>query len=133
MQTAISDFNHLAHARVLRQIQKFMCYSTVLPCFILNLRAISKYLPRAYIRRIDLTEGDFCVRSLGGLYIEGLIFGILRYLICTIPKISPGAYIFQRPFLSALFFEGLILQSEGLIYGGKFAFQNRLGYPYSWK
>ena len=37
-----------------------------------------------------------------------------------IPKISPGAYIFQRPFL-----RGLVL--EGLIYGGKFAFQNRLG------
>ena len=32
-----------------------------------------------------------------------------------IPKISPGAYIFQR----RLF--------EGLIYGGKFAFQNQLG------
>ena len=35
-----------------------------------------------------------------------------------IPKISPGAYIFQRPFLRGLFL-------EGLIYGGKFAFQNR--------
>ena len=34
-----------------------------------------------------------------------------------IPKISPGAYIFQRPLL-----RGLCL--EGLIYGGKFAFQN---------
>ena len=34
-------------------------------------------------------------------------------------KISPGAYIFQRPFLRGLF-------SEGLIYGRKFAFQNRL-------
>ena len=34
-----------------------------------------------------------------------------------IPKISPGAqYIFQRPFLRDLY-------SEGLIYGGKFAFQ----------
>ena len=48
-----------------------------------------------------------------------------------IPKISPeagggggGGYIFQRPFLRGLF-------SEGLIYGGKFAFQNRLGWPYS--
>ena len=39
---------------------------------------------------------------------------------CKIPKISPGAYIFQRPLLS-----GLVL--EGLIYGGKPAFQNRLG------
>ena len=37
-----------------------------------------------------------------------------------IPKISPGAYIFQRPILRGLYF-------EGLIYGGKFAFQNRLG------
>ena len=58
MQTAISDYNHLVHTRVLRQIQKFMCYCTVLPRFILNLRAISKYkLPRAYTRRVDLTEG----------------------------------------------------------------------------
>ena len=40
-----------------------------------------------------------------------------------IPKISPGAYTFQRPFLEGLFFwRGLY--SEGLIYGGKFAFQN---------
>ena len=37
-----------------------------------------------------------------------------------IPKISPGAYISERPFLKGLFL-------EGLIYGGKFAFQNRLG------
>ena len=35
-----------------------------------------------------------------------------------IPKISPGDYIFQRPFLRGLFL-------EGLIYGGKFAFQNQ--------
>ena len=43
-----------------------------------------------------------------------------------IPKISLRAYIFQRPFLRGLFSEGLIF--EGLyMYGGKFAFQNRLG------
>ena len=30
----------------------------------------------AYIWRGDLTEG-FCVTGLGGLYLEGLIFGIL--------------------------------------------------------
>ena len=36
-----------------------------------------------------------------------------------IPKISPGADIFQRPFLRGLY-------SEGLIYGGKIAFTNRL-------
>ena len=37
-----------------------------------------------------------------------------------IPKISPGTYIFQRPFLRGLFL-------EGLRYGGKFAFQNQFG------
>ena len=37
-----------------------------------------------------------------------------------IQRISPGAYIFQRPFLRGLY-------SEGLIYGMKFEFQNRLG------
>ena len=31
----------------------------------------------AYLRRVDLTEG-FCVTGFGGLYLEGLIFGILR-------------------------------------------------------
>ena len=36
-----------------------------------------------------------------------------------IPKISPGAYIFQKPLLRGLY-------SEELIYGGKFAFQTRL-------
>ena len=39
----------------------------------------------------------------------------------NIPKISPRAYIFQKPFLRGLFLEGLIF--GGLIYGGKFAFQ----------
>ena len=34
-----------------------------------------------------------------------------------IPKISPWAFIFQRPFLRGLFL-------EGIIYGGKFSFQN---------
>ena len=40
---------------------------------------------------------------------------------CKVLKISAGAYIFEK----ALF--------EGLIYRGKFAFKNWLGYPYSWK
>ena len=46
-----------------------------------------------------------------------------------IPKISPGAHIFQRPFLRGLFLEGLIF---GGAYG-KFAFQNRMGYPFIWE
>ena len=33
----------------------------------------------AYIRRGDLTEG-FLRHDFGGLYLEGLIFGILRYI-----------------------------------------------------
>ena len=78
MQTAISDYNHLVHARVLRQIQKFMCYCTVLPHFILNLRAISKYkLPRAYIRRVDLTEG-FLRYEFRGLIHGGAYFRTFR-------------------------------------------------------
>ena len=41
---------------------------------------------------------------------------LIHFIYHKILKISPGAYIFQRPFL-----RGLIL--EGLIYGGKFALQ----------
>ena len=36
----------------------------------------------AYIRRGDLTEG-FCVTSLGGFYLEGFIFRVLRYHLYT--------------------------------------------------
>ena len=52
--------------------------------------------------------------------------GQVSVLYPKIPKISPGAHIFQRSFLRGLFL-------EGLIYRGKFAFQNRLGSPYIWK
>ena len=41
--------------------------------------------------------------------------GMRKY--CKIPKVSPGAHIFQKPFLRGLFL-------EGLIYRGKFAFPN---------
>ena len=34
------------------------------------------------------------------------------YKYRKIPKISPGAYIFQRPFLRGLFLEGLIYRRE---------------------
>ena len=61
---------------------------TVFLCFTLYLRAISKYKPPggAYIRRGDLTEGVLR-HKLGGLYLERLIFGILRYITCQmLPK-----------------------------------------------
>ena len=63
----------------------------------------------------------------------------LVYKYRKIPKISPGAYIFQRPFLRGLFLEGLIFggankrrevcvsKSARLILGGRFASQNVLG------
>ena len=50
-----------------------------------------------------------------------LSFRVAVYIYRKIPKMSPGAYIFQRPFLRGLY-------SEGLMYRGKFAFQNRFGY-----
>ena len=54
-------------------------------CFTLYLRVISKYKPPGglYLEG-RINGGFFCVTSLGayiyrGLYMEGLIFGILRY------------------------------------------------------
>ena len=52
-------------------------------CFILGLRAISKYKPPgSYILRGNFKEGFLALRVWEGLikYLEGLIFGILRYL-----------------------------------------------------
>ena len=55
------------------------CFAT------LYLRAISNYKPPGgFFRRGDLTKGFFALRVWGpyiwrGLYMEGLIYGILRY------------------------------------------------------
>ena len=66
---------------------------------------------------------SFCSTSFTADHIhQRLIYALKRFDICNyrkISKISTGAYIFQRPFLRGLFL-------EGLIYGRKFAFQNRL-------
>ena len=54
---------------------------TVLLCFTLYLRAISKYKPPGGLYLEGLFNGGFfCVTSLGGLYLQGLIFRILWYL-----------------------------------------------------
>ena len=37
-----------------------------------------------------------------------------------IPKISPGAFTFQRPLLRGLFWRGLYLGVGGLIHGGAY-------------
>ena len=68
-----------------------------------------------FLNFVDPSAPPFSVR---------IILMELKYR--KIPKISPGAYIFQRPFLRGLFL-------EGPIYGGKFGFQNRVGLPYKWK
>ena len=44
-----------------------------------------------------------------------------------IPKISLGAYIFQRSFLRGLFLEGFIFGGAYVRGGGELAYQNRLG------
>ena len=68
------------------RLQSFYHAVVLLLCFILNLRAISKYKPpEAYIWRGDLTGGSLTLRAWGayiwtGLYMEGHIFGILRFL-----------------------------------------------------
>ena len=76
----LSDCSHLAHVLILWQC-KNLCFTVQFLLFvILNLREISKYKPPgACIWRGDLSGGG-CVSSLGALYMEGLIFGILRYL-----------------------------------------------------
>ena len=50
-------------------------------------------------------------------------YPILRYR--KIPKIGPGAYIFQRPFLRGLFL-------EGLIFGGALSTEGNLRFKIDW-
>ena len=62
-------------------------------------------------REKGLEKGQFSVFDVLLRQVEqriSLIFAaLLQYR--KIPKISPGAYIFQRPFLRGLFLEGLAL------------------------
>ena len=68
------------------------------------------------------TYGRFCQNQNSCLHRQlnflthGAPLRALRERYRKIPKIRPGAYIFQRPFMRGLY-------SEGLMYGGKFAFQ----------
>ena len=48
-------------------------------CFILRLSAISTHNPRRFIFGGRFNRGVFCVTRVWGSYMEGLIFGILRY------------------------------------------------------
>ena len=54
---------------------------TVSLCFTLYLRAIFQVqAPRGLIFGGAISRRIFCVTALGGLYLEELIFGILRYM-----------------------------------------------------
>ena len=69
------DCNQLAHVIVLWQIKQLFVTVPFFLCFILYLRAISKYKPsEALIWRGDLSE-VFLRYELGGLIFEGLIHG----------------------------------------------------------
>ena len=60
---------------------------------------------------MDTTGFIQCKQQLVIRYLEDHQFHIVKNHKITyrkIPKISPGAYIFQTPFLRGLFFEGLI-------------------------
>ena len=79
---------------------------TVFLCFTLYLRAISKYKPpgggggeRGLIFGGAILRRVFCIMSFGGLYLEGLIFGILRYLLELEKKII---YLFVGIFSLAI-------------------------------
>ena len=82
MQTEISDYNHLAHVRVLRQIQTFICYCTVIALFYFEFEGnFQVQAPGGLYSEGRFNGGIFAFR-VSSLYLEGLIFGILRYLIC---------------------------------------------------
>ena len=73
---------------------------TVFLCFTLYLRAISKYkAPGGYIWRGNLTEG-FCLTSLGGLYLKGLIHGymegLLGLMVVLLGRVGTGTSKFPK-------------------------------------
>ena len=74
------DCNHLTPVIVLWQMQKFICHCTSF-CFAWCLiwGQFPSTGPGGLHWRGDLTEG-FLRYKFGGLYLEGLIFWILRYL-----------------------------------------------------
>ena len=75
------DCSHLEHVIVLWQMPKFMCYCVVAFFYFEYEGNFQVQAPGDYILRDDLTEGFFEVSSFGGLYLEGLIFGILRWSV----------------------------------------------------
>ena len=76
MQTAISDYNHLANRKIYVLLYSFAC-------FILTLSVISNYKPPgAYIRRVNLREG-YLRYEFRGLIHGGAYFRNFTVFICT--------------------------------------------------
>ena len=71
------DSSHLAHIIVLWQMQKFMCHCTVFALFYFEFESNFQVLGRAVYRRVSC-------EFVGLTLIEGLIFGILHYLLAAI-------------------------------------------------
>ena len=86
--------------------KKYQTFDTVFHHQMKHLEVRQKYSAarRIFNSLLGVSSGDETLH---------LMFDILRKIL----KKSPGAYIFQRHFLRGFFL-------EGLIYGGKFAFQN---------
>ena len=82
------DFNHLADVIVLWQMQKFMCYSTAFALFYFEFESnFPVQAPWGLVFGSAIYRRVFCVTSVGVLYLEELIFGILRYqILCAIMK-----------------------------------------------
>ena len=79
------DCNHLAHVKVLWQMQKFMCYCTVFLCFILNLRAILRVqAPRGLYLEGRFIGGFFVLRVWGAYIWRGLFSGFYGILIKSV-------------------------------------------------
>ena len=92
----------------LGKYKNFCVTVQLLPCFILNLRAISKYKPPgAYIWRVDLTEGFFRYEFRGPVYRLSRDF---RYLVIHLRRfIFGGGYTWR-----GLYMEGLISKFYGI-------------------
>ena len=91
---ALSDCNHLAHVIVLWQVQKLICYYTVIAlCYFVFEGNFQVQAPGGSYSEGRFNEGFCCVTSLRGLYLEGLIYGraYFRYFtVCSITGFNPN-------------------------------------------
>ena len=78
----LSDYNHLAHVIVFWPIKNLYVTVSLLLCYFVFEGNFQVQAPMGLYSEGRFNGGFFCfcVTSLGGLYMEGPIFGILRYL-----------------------------------------------------